>query len=297
MHREYANELQFFCYGASFLNNVHFISGLPRSGSTLLAGLLRQNEKFYASMSSPVNALMQGCLEQMGAGGEFFTFFSSTKRQDICQSIFAAYYKEQLCQASNIETIFDTNRAWTSRLHQLVELFDDFKVICCVRNPAWIMDSFERIYRKNPFDYSRMYNAQTRQTVYTRCEAIANVQGAMGSAWTSLKEAYYGEYSDRLLLLDYDLLTQYPERSLALVYDFLGVEQYQHDFNNVEYEAGEFDDNIGVKGLHTVKKKVEFSPRRSILPPDLFEKYSEMAFWQDSTGTLASIVAAKKTNS
>jgi sulfotransferase len=31
-------------------------------------------------------------------------------------------------------------------------------MICCVRNPAWIMDSFEVIYRKNPFDYSRMYS-------------------------------------------------------------------------------------------------------------------------------------------
>ncbi|MEG4240263.1 sulfotransferase [Microcoleus sp. Pol14C6] len=33
---------------------AHFISGLPRSGSTLLAALLRQNPRFHAAMTSPV---------------------------------------------------------------------------------------------------------------------------------------------------------------------------------------------------------------------------------------------------
>jgi hypothetical protein len=33
---------------------IHFISGFPRSGTTLLAALLRQNPRFHASIESPV---------------------------------------------------------------------------------------------------------------------------------------------------------------------------------------------------------------------------------------------------
>jgi len=272
------------------LQRVHFISGLPRSGSTLLAGILRQNPRMHAAMSSPVSALMQGCLEQMGASSEFYTFFNEKKRKSICQAIFTAFYQEH----SDKDIVFDTNRIWTARLHQLVELFDDFKVVCCVRNPAWVLDSFEKIYRKNPFDYSRIYAPQARQTVYTRCESLAGVNGSLGSAWSALKEAYYGEYSEKLLLIDYDLLTQYPARTLKLLYQFVGEQGFDHDFNKVEYEEGEFDVQLGAKGLHTVKKQVSFTPRRSILPPELFEKYSEMMFWMDSTGTSASIISAKE---
>ncbi len=272
------------------MQKVHFISGLPRSGSTLLAGILRQNTNFYASMSSPVNALMNGCLEQMGAGSEFYTFFDEERRKNICKAIFAAYYQDQ----SDKSVIFDTNRIWTARLHQLTELYDDFKVICCVRNPAWILDSFEKIYRKNPFDYSRMFSPQSRQTVYSRCESLISHGGSVGSALTSLKEAFYGEHSDKLLLIDYDLLTQFPARTMELMYQFIDSSPYPHDYDNVEYDAGEFDEQLGVKGLHTVKRKVEFKPRRSILPPDLFQKYSEMAFWSDSTGTSANIITAKE---
>ncbi|WP_196137520.1 sulfotransferase [Aliikangiella sp. G2MR2-5] len=268
----------------------HFISGLPRSGSTLLSGLLRQNPNFFAAMSSPVASLMNGCLEQMGAGGEFFTFFDSEKRKRICRSLFEAYYQDK---ADNT-VIFDTNRLWNARLHQLSELFSQFKVICCVRNPAWIMDSFERIYRKNPFDYSRMYNSQARLTVYSRCETLINASSVVGSAWTALKEAYYGEHSERLLLIDYDLLTQHPEKTLQLLYEFIDQSPFEHDFENVDYQEVEFDEKLGAKGLHTVKRKVEFSPRRTILPPDLFAKYNDMAFWKDNTGTNASIISPKE---
>ncbi len=271
---------------------VHFISGLPRAGSTLLAGILRQNPRFHAAMSSPVANLINGALEQMGAGSEFYPFFTPQKRKAMCRALFDTYYSDK----SDCDVVFDTNRIWTARLHQLVELFDDFKVICCVRNPAWVMDSFECIYRKNPFDYSRLYSAASRQTVYSRCESMMSAGGVAGSAWTALKEAYYGDWSDRLLLVDYETLTRHPQRVLELVYQFLDEPLFEHDFLNVEYEEGEFDSLLGAKGLHTVKSEVRFTQRRSILPPDLFVKYQEMDFWQDSQGTSAHIITAKSSS-
>ncbi|MFC4875055.1 sulfotransferase family protein [Negadavirga shengliensis] len=271
------------------MSRFHFISGLPRSGSTLLSGIITQNPEFHAGMSSPVGSLINGMLEQIGAGSEFYSFFDEDKRKHICRAIFNSYYTSELSK----RTIFDTNRMWTARLHQLSELYEDFKVICCVRNPAWIMDSFEKIYRKNPFDYSKMYGPGTRPTVYSRCESMVN-GGIVGASWTALKEAFYGEFSDRLLLVDYDLLAQHPQRSMELIYRFIGEEYFPHDFDNVEYAHDEFDYTLGAKGLHTVQRKVEFKPRRSILPPDLFEKYSAMAFWQDTAGSAASVIAPKK---
>ncbi|MEQ8473163.1 MAG: sulfotransferase [Marinoscillum sp.] len=266
---------------------AHFISGLPRSGSTMLSGILRQNPRFHADMSSPVGSIINSVLEQIGAGSEFYGFFDEYKRKAMCKAIFNAYYEK-----THAEIIFDTNRMWTARLHQLVELFDDFKVVCLVRNPAWIMDSFEKIYRKNPFNYSKMFAPGNRHTVYSRCESMIN-GGIVGGAWTALKEAYYGDFSERLLLVDYDLLAAHPAETMKLIYKFMGEEQYEHDFDNVEFSHDEFDYTIGVKGLHEVKKKVSFKTRRSILPPDLFHKYSEMAFWQDTDGTEASVIAPK----
>ncbi|MDW7694087.1 sulfotransferase [Flammeovirgaceae bacterium SG7u.111] len=199
------------------MQKVHFISGMPRSGSTLLSSILCQNPRFHASMSSPAGSLINGVLEQIGAGSEFYSFFDDQKRKNMCNAVFNAYYEDKLQH----DIIFDTNRMWTSKLHQLVELFGDFKVICCVRNPAWVMDSFEKVYRKNPFNYSKMFSPGNRHTVYSWCESMVN-GGIVGAAWTALKEAYYGEYSDKLLLIDYDLLASHPEKTMKLMYQFIG---------------------------------------------------------------------------
>ena len=45
---------------------LHFISGLPRSGSTLLAGILRQNPRFHAAMTGPVADDVRGDAERDG---------------------------------------------------------------------------------------------------------------------------------------------------------------------------------------------------------------------------------------
>lgn len=163
-----------------------------------------------------------------------------------------------------------------------------------LRNPAWVADSFELVYRKNPFEYSRMFNTASRQTIYSRSESLMASNGAIGQPLMALKEAYYGEFSDKLLLLDYDLLTQFPSKCMTLIYQFLELPLFEHDFENVNYEESEFDLRLGATGLHKVSRKVEFIPRRSILPPDLFDKYKELAFWEDNKGTRANIIGNTK---
>ena len=39
------------------MKSYYFISGLPRSGSTLFSSILKQNPEFYADIASPVEAL------------------------------------------------------------------------------------------------------------------------------------------------------------------------------------------------------------------------------------------------
>ena len=41
------------------MKNYYFISGLPRSGSTLLSTILSQNPDFYADISSPLSMITE----------------------------------------------------------------------------------------------------------------------------------------------------------------------------------------------------------------------------------------------
>jgi sulfotransferase len=84
---------------------MHFISGLPRSGSTLLAALLRQNPCFHASMSGPLAGLFGALLGEMSERNEFAVFLDDAKRRRILRAVFDQFYAD--CEA---EVVFDTNR-------------------------------------------------------------------------------------------------------------------------------------------------------------------------------------------
>lgn len=61
--------------GAAGLPRLHLISGLPRSGSTLLSAILRQNPRFSAGVTTPVAALIGALMPRMSGNSEFAPFF------------------------------------------------------------------------------------------------------------------------------------------------------------------------------------------------------------------------------
>jgi sulfotransferase len=258
-------------------HGIHFISGLPRSGSTLLAAILRQNPRIHASMTSPVGTLVTTLLRQVSQENETAVFIDDTQRQDILTSVFDAYYRRVQAR----QMVFDTNRLWCAKLPLLGALFPEARVVACVRHVPWILDSIERLVRSNRFEPSRIFNFDPAGTVYSRVEGLGSGTGMVGFAWNALREAFYGEESHRLMLLTYETLTTDPQRAIDAVYEFIGAQGYAHDFQNIDFDAREFDARLGTPGLHTVGRAVVARERRTILPPDLFRRVEADSFWRD----------------
>lgn len=61
----------------------------------------------------------------------------------------------------------------------------------------------------------------------------------------------------------------------------------------VQYQEPEFDNKLKTQRLHQVRAQVEFKPRKTILPPDLFEQFDSLSFWTEATNSCASAIVAK----
>ncbi len=255
---------------------IHFISGLPRSGSTLLAALLRQNPRFHAGMSGPLAGMFGALLAEMSARNEFSVFIDDAKRERIVHALFDQFYAD--CDA---EVIFDTSRAWCARMPAIAHLFPNARVIACVRHLPWIVDSLERLVQRNIFSPSSIFGFSPGGTVYTRANAVANSDGLVGFAYDALKQACFGAQADRLLLVQYETLVSHPARALRVIYEFIAEAPFEHDFEHVDYDVTEFDKRAGTPGLHTVRGRVHAEPRQTLLPPDLFQRFANDAFWHD----------------
>ena len=261
-------------------NGLHFISGLPRSGSTLLAALLRQNPFLHAAMTSPAGSLVTGLLSQMSQANEGGVFIEDDQRLRVLRGVVDNYYAD----LHPHKLIIDTNRLWCSKMALLATLWPKAKVIACVRNPAWILDSVERLTRRNALQPSGIFKFDPGGTVYSRTEALLAGNGMIGYALHALREAVFDPHHDRLLLVRYESLTADPQGVLDQVYDFLGVPRFVHSPNEIEpdYDAMMFDARLGSPGLHAVGAKVHVNVRQSVLPPDLFQRHAEGAWWEQT---------------
>jgi sulfotransferase len=197
---------------------IHFISGLPRSGSTLLSALLRQNPRFHASMSSPVCGLLVKLLEEMSVGNEYALFMTDEQRRRILRETVNQYYGPEY----PAEVIFDTNRSWCAQLPLLHSLFPGGHLIACVRDMPWVIDSIERLIRQNALSPSSIYNYKAGGTVYSRVDGVARADGMVGYAYNALKEAYFGEHAQSMMLVQYESLVSDPLRVLSAIYEFIG---------------------------------------------------------------------------
>jgi len=244
-------------------------------------------------MTSPVGALFSSMLNQFSAGSEFGPVIDQPMRRRLLRGLFDTYYAEH----SDKGFIFDTNRMWCAKLPALLDLFPDTKIIACVRNVAWVMDSIERLYRANPYENTKLFHDDTeRNSVFSRVDTLAQRNRLVGYAWSALKEAYYSEHAQALLLIDYDLLAHAPDKCMRLVYDFIGQPFFEHDFERVQYDAPAFDQALGLAGLHRVRPRVGTIARRTVLPPDLFAQYAALSFWQNGEHSAANVIRPKGGN-
>lgn len=236
-------------------------------------------------MSGPLAGLFNSLTGEMSGRNEYSVFIDDVQRRRILAGLFDNYYGEEF----DAEVIFDTNRLWCAKMRPLQELFPAARVIACVRHMPWIIDSVEQLARRNTFQPSSIFNYMPGGTVYSRADAVAGADGMVGFAFNALKEAFYGDDTANLMLLQYETLVANPAAAIAAVYEFIGEPAFAHDFDNVSYEANEFDLKAGTPGLHSVRSKISVRERHSILPPDIFRRFENDAFWRDPAVNLRGV--------
>jgi len=260
------------------MKTYYFISGLPRSGSTLLSAILKQNPEFYADIASPVSGLFEGMINSF-TGSENSQNIDEERRKDSLLGFADGYYKN-----IDRQVIFDSSRAWTSKTSLLKTLFPNPKIICCVRDVQWVLDSFERIANHNCLSTNTLVDDEARPSVETRCMNMMDPTKG-GQVYKPLKHLEEGLAAnpDIIHLVEYDDLCKSPEQTMKKIYNFLNIEYFPHDYDNVEYMNEPFDLSFGMRDLHTVRKKVEYKPRNTILPQIVWDKYKGLEFWRDKS--------------
>jgi sulfotransferase len=254
---------------------IHMISGLPRSGSTLLCNILAQNPEMH---STPTSACHEALFVLRNAWGEWVEHKAAkslaNNLQPVLNATINAYHN------TDRPVVIDKGRGWLS-LIELAEFALDrkVKIIVPVRGIPQILSSFEKLHRKTQAkDQGDYFQAQTIQG---RAEHLLGAEQVLGLAYNRLKDAMMRGLGDRLCLVEFDDLTHNPKETLEDIYKFLELPNFEHDFTSVEQYTHE-DDSVHGMDLHTIRKDVKpiKDDSASVLGVDLCKQYTGTEFWR-----------------
>ena len=269
----------------------YFMAGLPRSGSTMLSSILNQNPRFHSGPSSPVLGAMFA-VEQNFMGNELYHGYPKPDQvREIIGSIPHHFY-------SDIEkpVIFDKNRAWTARVPYIEGYIgQQAKILVPVRRVDEILTSILTMVHRNPFQEGQqrvnfvdeqLIKTDTLINDYNRCMYLLNDGGIVYESLNAIMMGFQQNVRDKMHFVDYNDLVDNPEKILEDIYDFLGEDYYEHDFESLSNIHREDDLNTyGLSDMHQVRSKVKKTspPPASILPDEILDLYEQnkrrLEFW------------------
>ena len=258
----------------------HFLAGLPRSGNTMLSALLNQNPKFYSSPISALGPLIYSMI-QTGTHETYTRNIENVYRtESLFRSIFDVYYSE-----IDRPIIFDRAKQWG--YDWSMAFFREYltktpKIIFTTRDIDEILASFISV-NNGYLDPKNIIGLNDEDIKNVICDNLMQDDQEIMQSMSALKNLLLEENKNCLHIVEYNDLVFDPETSMARIYEFLGLEYYQHDFNNIIKIESDNDSAIGLPhDMHNVEKSIKKSVTdTSILPNIAKSKYSNIEFWRN----------------
>lgn len=256
------------------MKTLHFLSGLPRSGSTVLASILNQNPEVYVTPTSPMLNVTVKMQEAWREDPTVKANYYEDQARNITKAILPAFWQHR-----PEPVIIDKGRGWAKNMPTANALFEKkIKVIVMERDLPSIMASWLTIIKKQKECYL--------DQVIMRKGFPPTDENRMAEMWFDMvKDCMEGTHQikrdvpDQIVVVTYDDLMNDPKTQLQRIEDFLELPKFIYDFENIENDT--VDDDLiawGFDGLHTIRPKLEKTAKdpRSILGDELYYRFVEL---------------------
>lgn len=260
------------------MKTLHFIAGLPRSGTTMLCNIFKQNSQIHAEAVSSLSSLLASNHANWNVFETNKVYPNEQAKKGVLLGILEGYYKH-----INKSIIFDKDCQWISQIGLLENILQrKVKILCMVRNPAEIISSFEKIRKNNPqhFVFADQ-SLKEKSTIASRAYYYAGPNGALGLAHANIKDAVIMGYLDRLLFVDYGRFCGNPKSQTKRIYDFFELASFDHDYLNIDQTEEYNHLAVGYPNFQKIRSKLEKNTINCVeyIGLDLYQQYNRVVFW------------------
>jgi sulfotransferase len=251
------------------MKQVFFLSGLPRSGSTLLGSILGQNPEISVTPTSPLLDLMCYTNESFQRLNANYTFDYEKTSDAIYESIINGYYN-----LFPNPIVIDKHRGWPRNLVPVKKFITpNPKIICTIRPISEIITSYIKLINENNQKDNFVDESLRKKNIPISTENRAKV---LWEEYISdpYQSTLFGikNYRENLFFVEYNDLILNPLETINKINNFLNIKKYDnYNFENIiNYCAETKDKAWGLENLHNIRKKLE---KKSVEPSKILGDY------------------------
>ncbi len=243
------------------------VAGLPRAGSTLLCQLLAHHPAIFCSgQSSPLPQFLAG-LRQQAADNDFMLAQLDQDPAGAHERLLNAYrgFMAGWFAEAEQSVVVDKNRVWLNQLDLAMRLSPDCRLLVCVRDLGQVLGSIEARHQETlAIDFADHTGTSSS---YDRANRLFARDGVVGLPLHSFRNAQDlpAASQQRIMCLMFEQLIADPAEVLGRVWDFLDVEPYTIDFDDLQTLPGESDSHYRLKYSHKTSTQIR-TPRKYPVP-------------------------------
>jgi sulfotransferase len=243
--------------------SIIFVTGLPRSGSTLLCQLLAQHPDVHSTaLSSPLCHALDTLRRRLSDDPFLLAQLDADFDAAYARltSAFRGFLQGWFAAASQPWAV-DKNRGWLSMVETVHHLDPDFRMLVCVRELAQIYGSIESQHQKTILlDFPDHLADRSR---YARADALFAPKGVIGKPLRALQSVHDLDEGirQRLFYVVFEDLMREPRRVLRDVFEWLGVRPLEIDLGRLDLRPPESDSHYRFKYPHRVRASFEPPPQ------------------------------------
>jgi hypothetical protein len=228
---------------------MFFLSGTPRSSSTVLRAILAQNPDIYAGPNSPLCPLMWDTFMACEMNQQLSTSDRMDFTYELTSAVPRLYYKDV-----DRPIILDKSRGWTQPFNMsliLQYITDKPKIIVLTRPTEEIIDSFHRLWRKNGL-------AEGDPDFTSREDLLRPGSDPVMSAVEGVESARMSS-SGQYLFVEYEDFIEHPFAVLDRIYKFCEWPSFDgHHITNIVDKYPETDFADRNRGAHEVRSILSY---------------------------------------
>lgn len=250
-----------------------FLSGIARSGSTLLGSILNQNPDIYVSPTSPLMDFFFLTEQTLQSFNTQYTYDFAQISPNVHKGIINLFY-----QHVDKKYVIDKHRGWPKNLNTVKSVITtNPKVICTYRPVCENVVSFLKLIKNDPNNIIDQHLKKNGYELNTYNRAMHIWHDYSMDPYESLRIGL-NENREHIHIVNYHDLVKDPQDEINKIYDFLGIEKFNHTFNNIVNTCSERKDEAwGFKGLHDIRETIKSTSDvpREILGDNLMEYFEQ----------------------